>query len=160
MGQARTLACLFAGLSSVLLSGCTQGANTPVGNAAPAAGAAPVANAAPASNAAAAQPTGRIPSIFVWYYDGPPNGSNGRYWTRTSPTRWTETMQSGGSDDYVMHGPGAVNGCNGLVMQRDDNAMQAFVPDSNCARQVLLFRNLPEQANTWADLGAMQDIRY
>jgi hypothetical protein len=103
---------------------------------------------------------GRLPTSFRWYYQFEPKGW--RIWTRRNRTTWVERYISGQVDTFSDLGRGEVNGCSGLVLLKDNNTIQVFVPDDRCTNQTALFQfigpNGPQ--GEWHTLGVMQDIGY
>jgi|SRR5580704_2899751 hypothetical protein len=107
-----------------------------------------------------ARADGRIPTSFRWYYQFEPKGW--RIWTRLSDTKWVERYLSGQADTFSDLGVGDVNGCHGIILLKDNNALQVFVPDEKCAKQVALFQfigpNGPQ--GPWNVLGVMENVGY
>jgi len=103
---------------------------------------------------------GRIPTSFRWYYQFDPKGW--RNWSRVDNQTWVEQHDTGQTSKFSVLGPGTVNGCDGLMLLKDNNSLQAFVPDDRCARQVALFQLKGPTGATgpWHVLGDMQDTAY
>lgn len=103
---------------------------------------------------------GRIPTSFRWYYQFDPKGW--RNWSRVDNQTWVEQYDTGQTSKFSVLGPGIVNGCDGLMLLKDNNSLQAFVPDDRCARQVALFqlKGPPGATGSWHALGEMQNTAY
>jgi hypothetical protein len=116
--------------------------------------------AVPPGHGGVSPAVGRLPTSFRWYYQFQPKGW--RLWTRVDDTTWVEKYDSGQSDTFSDRGLGEVNGCRGLLLMKDNNTLQAFVPDDRCANRTALFQvvgpNGPQ--GVWNALGPMQNIVY
>jgi hypothetical protein len=107
-----------------------------------------------------ARADGRIPTSFRWYYQFEPKGW--RIWTRQNNTTWVERYVSGQVDTFSDLGPGDVNGCRGLILLKDNNTLQVFVPDDQCASQVAFFQFIGPNGpkGPWNVMGEMQNVGY
>jgi hypothetical protein len=107
-----------------------------------------------------ARADGRIPTSFRWYYQFEPKGW--RIWTRQNNTTWVERYVSGQVDTFSDLGPGDVNGCKGLILLKDNNTLQVFVPDDQCASQVAFFQFIRPNGpkGPWNVMGEMQNVGY
>jgi hypothetical protein len=103
---------------------------------------------------------GRTPTSFRWYYQFDPKGW--RNWSRVDNQTWVEQYDTGQTSKFGVLGPGTVNGCNGLLLLKDNNSLRAFVPDDRCDRQVALFQSKGPAgaAAPWNVLGPMQNTTY
>jgi TIR domain len=103
---------------------------------------------------------GRIPTAFRWYYQFEPKGW--RNWSRVDNQTWVEQYETGQVSKFGVLGPGTVSECNGLMLLKDNNSLQAFIPDDRCAQQVALFQMKGPAGFTgpWHALGDMQDTSY
>jgi hypothetical protein len=101
---------------------------------------------------------GRIPTSFLWYYNFYPRGW--RHWFRAYGGAWVERYGTGQESKFFMRASSIVNGCNGIILIKDDNSIQAFIPDDQCPQQIALFQPLGQPGANWQALGEMKDTRY
>ena len=102
----------------------------------------------------------KIPTSFKWYYHFAPEGW--RYWSQSSATEWIEKYDDGTMNHFKVLNPITVAGCHGIVLLKENNLNQVFIPDNHCASQNLVFRFIGPAGPTsdWKLAGAMQQIQY
>jgi hypothetical protein len=113
---------------------------------------------APVQGIAQETSAAQIPTSFRWYYSFPPGGW--RNWFRADAQTWIERYDTGQESKFYLLAPSAVNGCNGIVLIKDDNSIQAFIPNDRCPQQVALFQPLAQRGGNWCALGDMRDASY
>jgi hypothetical protein len=100
---------------------------------------------------------GRIPTSFRWYYNFHPRGW--RHWFRADGGTWIERYGTGQESKFFTRALSIVTGCNGIILVKDDNSIQAFIPDQ-CTQQNVLFQRLVQPGGNWQSLGEMKDTSY
>jgi hypothetical protein len=99
-----------------------------------------------------------LPTSFWWYYRADPEGW--REWYQVDQSNWVEKYDI--ESRFSVKGRGIVNGCAGMLMLKDDQSLQVFVPERGCSLQNILFQFMRAAGPTgpWTLLGFLQNTSY
>jgi hypothetical protein len=115
-----------------------------------------------------------VPQSFQYHYKHSPVGW--RYWYRDGVTRWIERYPDGTQNNFAVARRVTLGGCQGVLLIKlrgdveTEPTTEVFIPEQNCASQLLLFRFTPSSAKwlvtekieqeKWMVAGRIEQARY
>ncbi len=102
--------------------------------------------------------TAKVPNFFCFDYEGDPEPGK-RLWLRLDDKTFVERYPSGKEDKFNILGRITVDKGMGVVVERADKGIQAFIPDKGTAKMEFKFRFVEDgKPGDWNPLAEMKKV--